>query len=87
MNGARENGFMRTTRVPYRALYALIFTLLVVTVVLLLPRDVTRPSAEGDGSVLILREDLDLYLYNSTYPLTRPKGVCWPHRPTQYCIG
>ncbi len=74
MNGSLENGFMRSTRVPYRALYALVFTLMVVMVVLLLPKELGRPMAGEDRTVLILPDELDLPLYNTTYPLTRPRG-------------
>lgn len=70
MNGGVENGFMRTTRVPYRVLYALLFTLIVVIMVVLMPsglRQVVRVE-----ELVVVEEDLSLYNYNNTYPLTTP---------------
>ena len=82
MNGSGENGFMRTARVPYKVLYALLFTLLVVIVVLLLPseRRAGQDGWEGGGGhgVFLIKEDYALYSYNDTYPLTPPncESVC-----------
>lgn len=67
MNG--ENGFMRAARVPYRVLYALLFTLVVVIIVLLLPSDLRSP---GPGPTILVEEDLTWYTYNTTYPLSSP---------------
>jgi len=71
MNGATENGFMRHTRVPYKVLYALLFTIVVVLIVLLLPSDI-RGRPVGDPNVMIIEEEFALYSYNTTYPLTAP---------------
>ena len=75
MNGSIENGFMRPTRVPYKVLYALLFTLLVVLIVLLLPGDLRAGGQGSDSPVVLLQEDLGQLEYNTTYPLTRPKGT------------
>ena len=71
MNGAGENGFMRPTRVPYKVLYALLFTTVVVLIALLLPSDFRRRPV-GDPNLLIVEEEFALYSYNRTYPLTSP---------------
>ena len=71
MNGATENGFMRPTRVPYKVLYALLFTTVVVLIALLLPSDFRRRPV-GDPNLLIIEEEFALYSYNRTYPLSPP---------------
>ena len=71
MNGATENGFIRPTRVPYKVLYALLFTVVVVLTALLLPSDFRRRPM-GDPNLLIIEEEFALYSYNRTYPLTPP---------------
>ena len=71
MNGATENGFIRPTRVPYKVLYALLFTTVVVLTALLLPSDFRRRPM-GDPNLLIIEEEFALYSYNRTYPLTPP---------------
>ena len=58
------NGVVR--RVPQRAFFALLFTLIVVTIVLLLP---TKQPSQESG---IWNYDYNKIAYNNTYPLTQP---------------
>ena len=67
-------GFKRPTRLPHRVVYALLFTLIVVIIVLLLPRgniptDKTMNSGIWRGNE---EQQFEYFTYNFTYPLTPP---------------
>ena len=76
MNVGQEDGFVRTARVPYKVLYALLFTLVIVIIALLLPSNIrsSHPAFGQTKDVFLIKEDYAMYTYNSTYPLTAP--VC-----------
>ncbi len=77
MKTGQEDGFVRTARVPYRVLYALLFTLIIVTIVLLLPSSVRRSPHPVFGQTnFLIHDDYQVFTYNSTYPLTTPSCKC-----------
>ena len=66
----------RSGRVPQRVIYALLFTLVVVVIVLLLPK--SARSSHKYNSGISLRHDgpfVEYYSYNSTFPLSNP--ISW----------
>lgn len=65
-----DSGFTRPTKVSQRVLYALLFTLVVVLVVYLLP----CRSGDHNINVYIAEDASVFFVYNSTYPLSTPKG-------------
>jgi len=74
MGAVGENRFLYYVRVPHKCLYALLFTLVLVIVVLLLPSslDGRRPAVlTGRDSVWSPVYGRPVR-YNSTYPLTTP---------------
>lgn len=75
MNVGQEDGFVRTARVPYKVLYALLFTLVIVIIALLLPSNFksSHPAFGQTKDVFLIKEDYAVYTYNSTYPLTAPQ--------------
>lgn len=75
MNTGQEEGFVRTARVPYRVLYALLFTFIIVIIALLLPRRTRNPAFGNASDVFLIHDDYLLYTYNSTYPLTAPNTI------------
>lgn len=75
MVSSGENGFIRHARVPHKVLYALLFTLIVVIIVLLLPSPLAGKSpAVQTGAFSSGATSLHSAKggYNSTYPLTSP---------------
>ena len=73
MKSGQEDGFVRTARVPYRVLYALLFTLIIVIIALLLPSSVRRSPHPVFGQTnFLIHDDYQVFTYNSTYPLTTP---------------
>ena len=66
----------RSGRVPQRVIYALLFTLVVVVIVLLFPKNLS-PSDRYNSGIMIRQQgsllvDADYYSYNSTYPFSLP---------------
>lgn len=73
-NGSRNGLFTtRYGRIPQKVIYALLFTLVVVVIVLLLPAKDFESKKYNSG--LNTRQGTQLveyYTYNSTYPLSAP---------------
>lgn len=82
-----DSSFLRPAKVTYKVLYALLFTLLVVIIVLLLPNNRTTKlvaisaveridremtGSSGTDTSIIIRDDSNLFVFNTTYPLTTP---------------
>jgi len=72
MNSSKDDGFVRTARIPYRVVYALLFTLIIVMIALLLPSRKRPPYLGQPSDVFVINNDNLMYTYNSTYPLTAP---------------
>ena len=62
-----------TRRIPQKAFFALLFTLVIVIIVLLLPsKNSSSLETQKDSGILTYGGNQDDGDYNGTYPLTTP---------------